>query len=93
MLIGILQHTPHGVWGLLAVLVSLGIKQTLPRRRTLRSAAAVPIAMTSLSFFGVMSVFAQQSIALAAWAAAVLAAVALSHAVGVGSKTRWLACE
>jgi hypothetical protein len=49
--------------------------------------------MTSLSFYGVMSVFAQQSIALAAWAAAVLAAVALSHAVGVGNKTRWLACE
>ena len=93
MLIDILQHTPHWVWGLLAVLVSLGIKQTLPRRRTLRSATAVPIAMTALSFYGVMSVFAQQSIALAAWAAAVLAAVALSHAAGVGSKIRWLASE
>ncbi|KLU27737.1 hypothetical protein EOS_02820 [Caballeronia mineralivorans PML1(12)] len=93
MLNGILQHTPHWVWGALAVLVSLGIKQTLPRRRTLCFATAVPIAMTALSFYGVMSVFAQQSIALAAWAAAVLAAVALSHAVGVGSKARRLASE
>jgi hypothetical protein len=93
MLIGILQHTPHWVWWLLAALVSIGVSQTHPRHRTLRAATAIPIAMAALSFYGVVSVFAAQSIALVAWAAAVLAALAISHAVGVGSKVRWLAAE
>jgi len=93
MLISILQHTPHWVWWLLAALVSVGVSQTHPRHRTLRAATAIPIAMAALSFYGVVSVFAAQSIALVAWAAAVLAAVVISHAAGVGSKVRWLAAE
>src|SRR5260370_12091893 len=46
MLIDVLQHTPHWVWGVLAVLVSLGIKQTLPRPTTLRSATPRPLPTT-----------------------------------------------
>jgi len=93
MLIGILQHTPHWVWWLLAALVSLGVSQMQPRHRTLRAATAIPVAMAALSFYGVVSVFAHQSIALVAWAVAMLAALATSHAAGLGSKVRWLAAE
>ena len=93
MLIGIVQHTPHWVWWLLAALISLGVSQTQPRQRTLRAATAMPIAMTALSFCGVVSIFTQEAIALLAWAAAMLAALAISHAAGIGSKVRWLAAE
>ncbi|MDN7181154.1 hypothetical protein M0D69_24805 [Caballeronia sp. SEWSISQ10-4 2] len=93
MLIGIVQHTPHWVWWLLAALVSLGVSQTQPRQRTLRAATAMPIGMAALSFYGVVSIFTQESIALVAWAAAMLAALAIFHAVGIGSKARWLAAE
>ncbi|QIE24899.1 DUF6622 family protein [Caballeronia sp. SBC2] len=93
MLISILQQTPHWVWWLLAALISLGVKQMQSGHRTLRAATVIPIAMAALSFYGVVSVFAHESIALVAWAAAMLAALAISLAAGVGSKVRWLAAE
>jgi hypothetical protein len=93
MLISILQHTPHWVWWLLAALISLGVSQMQPQQRTLRAATAIPVAMTALSLYGVVSVFAAQPIALAAWTAAMLAAFAMSHAAGIGSKARWLVAE
>lgn len=93
MFIGILQNTPHWVWWLLAAVISVGVSQTQPRHRTLRAATAIPIVMAALSFYGVVSLFAAQSIALVAWAAAVLAALRMSQAAGVGSKVRWLAAE
>jgi hypothetical protein len=93
MLIGIFQHTPHWVWWLLAALISLGVSQSKPQQKTLRNATVIPLAMAALSFYGVVSVFAAQSIALVAWAAAMLAALSISHAAGIGSKARWLATE
>src|SRR5471030_412737 len=93
MLIEIFQHTPHWVWWLLAALISLGVSQTKPQQKTLRNATVIPLAMAALSFYGVVSVFAAQSIALVAWAAAMLAALSISHAAGIGSKARWLAAE
>ncbi|CAH2783443.1 MAG: hypothetical protein CBARDMAM_1650 [uncultured Caballeronia sp.] len=92
MLISILQNTPHWVWWLLATTISLGVSQTQPWHRTLRAATAIPIVIAALSFYGVVSLFAAQSIALVAWAA-VLVALRMSHAAGVGSKVRWLAAE
>mgnify|MGYP007135472077 CR=1 FL=1 len=93
MFISIRQQTPHGVWWLLAGLVSIGVSQTQPRHRTLRAATAIPVAMAALSFYGVVSVFSHESFALVAWAVAMLAALAISHAARVGSKVRWLAAE
>jgi hypothetical protein len=93
MLISILQHTPHWVWWLLAALISLGVSQMQPQQKTLRAATAIPVAMAALSFYGVVSVFSHESIALVAWAAAMLAALATSHAAGIGSNARWLAAE
>ena len=93
MLIEIFQRTPHWVWWLLAALISLGVSQSKPQQRTLRKATVIPLAMAALSFYGVVSIFAAQSIALVAWAAAMLAAFMISHAFGIGSKVRWLAAE
>ena len=93
MLISILQHTPHWVWWLLAALISLGVSQMQPQHKTLRAATAIPVAMAALSLYGVVSMFSHESIALVVWAVAMLAALAMSHAAGIGSKARWLAAE
>ena len=45
MFIGIVQHTPAWVWGLLLALVALGLVQTFPRRVALRSTTLLPLAL------------------------------------------------
>jgi len=88
MFMHILQNIPHWVWMLLAVLIAIGISQSFTRRRTLRSATLVPIAMIMLSLFGVISVFSQPA-ALAAWAAGVAGALALSNVIGAWKNISW----
>lgn len=88
MIMLILQHVPRWVWLLLAALIALGISQTFPRHRTLRSATLFPLVMIALSFFGVISVFAQP-VALSAWAIGVTATLALSNAIDVWKNIEW----
>jgi hypothetical protein len=88
MILPILQHIPHWVWMLLAVLIATGISQSFTRRRTLRSATLVPAIMIALSFYGVISVFSQP-LALAAWATAVAGALAISNTIGIWRNIRW----
>ncbi|MBI1892327.1 MAG: hypothetical protein HYS18_16910 [Burkholderiales bacterium] len=85
----IFQHVPRWVWILLAALIAIGISQSFPRRRSIRSATLFPVAMIGLSFYGVVSVFPYQAGALAAWLAGVAAAVMASMAIGVWSDIRW----
>lgn len=93
MFISILQQTPHWVWGLLAALTVLGMKQTLPRLRSVRSATALPVVMAALSFYGVASVFLHQPVALAAWAVGVVATLCLCNALGVWRGVEWSAAD
>jgi hypothetical protein len=86
----ILQHTPHWVWMLLAVLIAFGISQTVTRRRTLRRATLFPVAMIALSFYGVISVFGQP-LALAAWTTGVITTFGLSHAANAWKNISWSA--
>lgn len=88
MLLPILQNIPRWVWILLAVLIAVGISQSVTRRRTLRSATLVPVAMIMLSLFGVISVFSQP-VALAAWAIGVAGALTLSSAIGAWKNISW----
>lgn len=88
MILPILQHIPHWVWMLLAVLIAVGISQSFTRRRTLRSAMLVPAIMIALSFYGVISVFSQP-LALAAWATAVAGALTISNSIGVWRNISW----
>jgi hypothetical protein len=60
----IVLETPHWVWGVLAALIFMGFKQTVPRRRSLRSATALPLVMVVLSLYGVASAFSSQPLAL-----------------------------
>jgi len=77
MLMEILAHTPGWVFALFAVLVWLGCKQLLTSRVSLKRITVLPIAMTVLSFYGVISAFPDSPMALPCWVAAAVVAALL----------------
>ncbi len=89
MLIQILQGTPVWVWGLLALLVTLGVWQSMPRRVSARRVLIVPGVMLALSLAGVASTFGARPLALAAWAAGIALAVVLGLDAVAPRGARW----
>ncbi|WP_028217510.1 DUF6622 family protein [Paraburkholderia oxyphila] len=89
MYASLLQHAPHWVWGALAALTFAGVRQSVPRRRSIRSATSLPLLVTALSFYGVASDFAHQPLALAAWALGAAALFALATLRGAWRGVRW----
>jgi len=79
MLLQIVQHTPLWVWGLLAVLVALGLSQVRTREVSMVRMTILPLVLLALSFSGVVSTFAHATIAILAWAVGVTAAIALGR--------------
>jgi hypothetical protein len=70
MLIQILAHTPRWVFVMFAVLVWFGAKQLLAASVSLTRVTLMPIVMTGLSVYGVVSAFGESLAALLGWAAA-----------------------
>lgn len=88
MIISIFQQVPRFVWFLLAGLIALGVSMSFTRRRSLRTAIAIPLAMIVLSFYGVISVFSHSS-ALAGWLGGVVLALGVTAAFGLWREVRW----
>lgn len=88
LLIQILTHTPRWVFVLFLALLALGLQHLAARRVTLRRVAVLPVAMTGLSVWGVVSAFAAQPAALLAWAlsAALTAALLLRRPAPRGTR-------
>ena len=76
MLMQILLHTPRWVFGLFAVLLALGLSQLASRRASLVKVSILPLAMLGLSFYGVVSAFAEQPWAVLGWLVALAGTVA-----------------
>jgi hypothetical protein len=93
MFTDILQQTPHWVWGILAALIVIGFKQTLPRRRSVRSSTSLPLLMAILSLYGVASAFSRQPLALIAWVGGAAIALWLAQSLRVWGEIRWLPQE
>lgn len=74
----ILTHTPLWVFGLLLGLVYLGYLQSRTRQVSRGRLIVLPIAMLAWSLYSVWSTFDAHVTALAAWACAWLAAVAIA---------------
>jgi hypothetical protein len=72
---------PPWVFGILLVLVFVGWRQSRDRLVTPRSLLAIALAMLGLSFFGVVSAFGLRLAPLAAWAAGIVAVVALGRSL------------
>lgn len=70
MLVQIALNTPLWVWGLLAALVVLGLTQVRDRSAGLPRTVVTPLAMGSLSLWGVVSGFGASPAVLGAWLAA-----------------------
>ncbi|MEP7100065.1 MAG: DUF6622 family protein [Burkholderiales bacterium] len=79
MFIAIVQHTPVWVWGLLAVLVALGLSQARDREMSLMRVTILPLVMIALSLSGVFSAFGHFPVAIGGWAAGVGAALAFGR--------------
>ncbi|MES2824360.1 MAG: DUF6622 family protein [Pseudomonadota bacterium] len=76
----IVTHTPKWVFGLLIVLVVLGIQQSKDRTVKKFLILPLPIGMTLLSYFGVSSSFGLSLIAIGLWF------LALAGAAFLGAK-------
>jgi hypothetical protein len=77
----VVTHTPLWVWGLLAGLVALGLRQSRDRVLSLRQVLLLPAAMGTWAFFSATQVFGGHLPTVAAW----LAGLGLGYALN-----RWL---
>lgn len=68
----IIIHTPIWVWALLALLLWLGLKQSLPGRFSLLRITLLPLALTGLSLFGAVSTFGSTPAVMLTWLAAAI---------------------
>lgn len=89
----VLSQTPHWIWGLLAALIALGASQLFRRKVGLPRTLLLPVSMTMLSLFGLISALGASGAlpsALALWALAAalttLAALAWRAAPPTGSR-------
>jgi hypothetical protein len=76
----IVSRTPVWVWGLLTGLVALGLSHAVDRRASLTRVLIMPVAMTVMALFGVVSAFGsagQLAGVLVLWALSVAASVAI----------------
>ncbi len=89
MFIEIVRHTPIWVWGLLAVLIALGLSQTRDRQMGLERVTILPLAMIALSVSGVLSAFGHLPIALGGWALGVGAALVLGRRFTAARGAAW----
>lgn len=89
MLIQILIHTPRWVFALFALLLWLGGRQLLAGRIGLTKVTLLPVAMTGLSVYGVLSAFGVAPAPLLAWAVAALMAAALVLQRPLPASTRY----
>lgn len=86
----ILRGTPVWVWGLLALLVAIGVSQSMPRSVSARRAYVVPALMVALSLGGVASTFGARPAALAAWAAGLALAILAGVDAVAPRGARWV---
>jgi hypothetical protein len=89
MLTQILIHTPKWVFVCFAALLWFGARQMLASSVSLTRATLMPAVMIGLSLFGVASAFGDSPMALPAWAAATLAALALMTQRPLPASTRY----
>ena len=67
------------MFGLLLVLIAVGVSQAFPRQATLRRVTVLPLAMLAMSLQGVVTGFGGHPLGLVAWMSGVAAALVALH--------------
>jgi len=75
----VLAHTPPWVWGILAAITFLGLKQVADHVVTTRRLAIAPVALGALSLWGVTNAFGLHIDVLVAWIVGAALAVAANQ--------------
>jgi uncharacterized protein DUF6622 len=92
MLGRVIQGTPPWVGGLLGVLLVLGLSQARARTASLARIILLPVAMTALSVWGMVSAFGnspQAGFVLLAWIASAAVAVAVTASIPSPANIRY----
>lgn len=89
MLMQILTNTPKWVFVLFLVLLWQGLNQMLPRTVGLTRSTIVPLAMTALSLYGVVSVFGDTPQSLLTWVVGAALAFAVYTSVSRADQIRY----
>lgn len=87
-IVDIVRHTPTWVFAVLAVLVVFGLSQTRARTVSLGRLAILPLALGAWSIHGVVESFGS-GVAVAAWLAVVVVALAIGWALGPRRDVRY----
>lgn len=93
MLMQILTNTPKWVFALFFVLLWQGIKQMQPRTVGITRATIVPLAMTALSVYGVVSVFGDTPQSLLTWVVGAAVAFAVYFQVARAAHIQYVAAN
>lgn len=78
---GILQGTPIWVWGVLALLIALGLTQVRTRRVPRFRVFLLPLVMIPLSLNTVVAAFGMKTLPIVAWGFGIVIALALNQFV------------
>lgn len=91
-LAALVDHTPLRVWAILAVLLSLGWRQTRPREMSRGRLVLLPVAMGAWSLWSALGAYAHLDPArvMAAWAAGTLLGLALNGWLSLPREARAL---
>ena len=85
----ILVNTPVWVWGLLAALLLLGFSQTRSRSVGVPRVALLPLAMSVLSLYSIMSTFGGSALVLGSWLATAFVTVLLVMQLPLSAQARY----
>jgi hypothetical protein len=78
---GILQNTPYWVWGILVLLIVLGVSQMRTRSVSRILVLILPLIMVPLSFSAIAGSFGIKPLPVIAWVLGIAAALALNSFV------------
>ncbi len=78
-LLEIIRRTPPWVFGILALLIVLGVQQSRERRVSRGRVLILPLVMAAFALFGLSQGFGWNPVALACWAAGMVVAVAANE--------------
>jgi hypothetical protein len=89
LLIEILKHTPHWVFGLFVVLLAAGCVMSKDRVISRRRISILPAAMVALSFYGVLSASGIAPAGLISWASGLGIAAAIGARLAPSAGVRF----